>query len=148
MKMKNIKVVLAKDIEGLGKTGEIKAVAQGYARNFLLPRNLAFLANDPRAKALEEKAKKQEEEKISLLDESRVKADEINGKIVNVTVKANKTGKLFAAFTAKDLAKEINLNIPFEIKPLKTAGEHGVTLDFGRGITSHIKVIIEPLKEK
>lgn len=141
--MKNIKVVLTQNIDDLGGTGEAKEVALGYARNFLLPRNLAFLTNDPRAKVLLEKAKKEKENKLSLLDEARERAQEVNGKIIKIKAKANKEGKLYAAYTAKNLADELGLKIPFEVESIKTIGEHGVVLDFGQGITSQIKLIIE-----
>ena len=96
-----MKVVLKQDVKGLGKKGELVSVSDGYARNFLFPRNLASEAN---AQAMSELKNKEQAEKYRIETETAAaKADaaKIEGKTVKVVAKAGQNGKLFGSVTAK-----------------------------------------------
>lgn len=102
-----MKVILNADVKGKGKKGEMVTVSDGYARNFLFPRNLAVEAN---ATALNE-LKNREAAKAHHLAEEKAAAEEnckkINGKTVKITAKSGNGGKLFGAVTAKEVAEKI-----------------------------------------
>ncbi len=100
-----MKVIYLQDVKGSGKKGEVKNVADGYARNMLLPKGLAVEAN---AKNLSELAGKKasEEHKIDVAkQEARAIADKIGGKTVIAKAKAGTGGRLFGAVTAQNIAE-------------------------------------------
>ncbi len=100
-----MKVIYLQDVKGSGKKGEVKNVADGYARNMLFPKGLAVEAN---AKNLSELAGKKasEEHKIDVAkQEARAIADKIGGKTVIAKAKAGTGGRLFGAVTAQNIAE-------------------------------------------
>ena len=121
-----MKVVLKQDVKGLGKKGELVNASDGYARNFLFPRNLAVEAN---AQAMSELKNKEQAEKYRIDTETAAaKADaaKIDGKTLKITAKAGQNGKLFGAVTTKAIAAQL-LN------------EYGVTVDKKRMDIDDIK---------
>ena len=145
-----MKVVLMKNIDKLGKTGDIKEVADGFARNFLIPNQIAKPATEKAQaeaqKILEEKAKK-EEERLQLIQEF---ADRIDGKEILIKSKA-KGGKLFGAIKAADIIKAIKEDPKIEInennikikEPIKEIGEYSLKVELEHGLEADIKLIIE-----
>lgn len=145
-----MKVILLKDVRAVGQKGSVKDVAEGYARNFLLPQKLAELATPEKIKQVEAQtaaklAAQQEEE--AQLDK---KVQSLNGKKVSLQARATEKGGLFKSVTAGDIAKAIRLEHSLEIPeasisfsvPIKTLGEHTVsvasrshTVSLGVGIT-------------
>ncbi|MDB5225385.1 MAG: ribosomal protein [Candidatus Adlerbacteria bacterium] len=131
-----MKVILQKDIRGLGRAHEIKDVADGYALNFLLPHKYAVAATPEKLKEVEagraaREAAEQKEE-AALVS----KLDSLNGKSVTVSARATEKGGLFKAITAADIAKAIRSEQSLEIlesaielpAPVKTVGEHKAIL--------------------
>ena len=118
-----MQVILNQDVKNLGKKGEMVNVSDGYARNFLLPRNLATEAN---AQALTE-LKNREAAKQHKIDtevaNARANAEEIDGKTVKLTAKAGQNGKLFGSVTSKEIAEAIKeqLNIDIDKKKISVA---------------------------
>lgn len=102
-----MKVILKKDVKGLGKENELVNAKVGYARNFLFPNNLAIEATPANKKKWEEELKAREEE----FQANKKQAEEIKEKLENLKIvierKAN-SGKLFGAVTAQDIADELN----------------------------------------
>ena len=102
-----MKVVLTQDVKGLGKKGELVNTSDGYARNFLFPRNLASEAN---AQAMSELKNKEQAEKYRIETETAAaKADaaKMEGKTIKLTAKAGQNGKLFGSVTAKEIAAQL-----------------------------------------
>ena len=102
-----MKVILLKDVKGTGKKGEVKEVSDGYARNFLLPKKMAKLADNQAVKELKEqnksaeiKAQKEYEEAVELGD----KMKEMN---IEIYSKAGEGGRLFGSITAKEIAEQL-----------------------------------------
>lgn len=99
-----MKVILRENVENLGKTGDIVKVSDGYARNFLLPRNLVFLADENNVKAIEHHkkslAKKSEREKA----EAQEVAKKLEQVSVNIARKVGENDKLFGSVTSSDIA--------------------------------------------
>ena len=124
-----MKVILTQDVRGQGKKGQLIDAAEGYARNFLLPRKLAVLATADAINTmnLKEKARRAEEAA------NRQAAVEMGGKLKNVTVKltakGGKEGKLFGAITSKEisegLASQFQLDVPKQKIVLEEPAERG-----------------------
>ena len=100
-----MKVILQQDVRGQGKKGQMIEVAEGYARNFLLPRKLAVpaTADAMNTMKLQEKARKAEEARQKA--EAEATAEALKGAVVKLTAKAGANGKLFGAVTAKEIAE-------------------------------------------
>lgn len=110
-----MKVILLKDIAGVGRRFEVKNVAEGYATNFLFPRKLANIATDEAVNRLKlEKLKDEESKKIQdeLLERSM---DELNGKKIVIKAKASEAGHLFAGIHKKDISDALKNQVGVEI---------------------------------
>jgi len=144
-----MKVLLIKDVKGLGKAGEIKNVKDGYARNFLLPKGFAKLATDDVIKSWQEEQKKKEEE----LKKEISKINELKEKIENTTLvikhKLGANGQLYGAVTNKEVASELlkqGIEIDkkhIEMKQIKSVGEYNIDVKLGYGINANLKLIVE-----
>lgn len=102
-----MKVVLKQDVKGLGKKGELVNASDGYARNFLFPKNLAVEAN---AQNMTELKNREQAEKYKIATETaeaKKNAERISGKTITITAKAGQNGKLFGSVTAKEIAEKI-----------------------------------------
>jgi large subunit ribosomal protein L9 len=133
------------------KTGEVKEVSPGYARNFLFPQKLAVIATDNALKQAEEKRKKiaaveAEEKKIE--QETIQKIKDI---VVKITVKTNEEGKMFAALNIKDvkdaLLKQYQIDIKEEwikmpVEPIKELGEYILEIVTKFGFKNKLKIKI------
>ncbi len=135
-----MKVVLVKEVKNLGQTGETKDVAEGYARNFLLPQKLAVLAT-PEAVAKVQK-KDKEKKKIKKISFKNLKDLEkkLKGQILEIKVKADDTGSLYKSIGPKEIVEKLNeKGLLVEEKrvkldsPFKKLGKHEVVADLGEG---------------
>ena len=102
-----MKVVLKADVKGLGKKGQLVNASDGYARNFLFPKNLAVEAN---AQNMSELKNREQAEKYRIETETaaaKKSAAEISGKTIKLTAKAGQNGKLFGSVTSKEIAEKL-----------------------------------------
>ncbi|HEY3246810.1 MAG TPA: 50S ribosomal protein L9 [bacterium] len=99
-----MKVILLKDVEGLGRTGAVKEVKEGYARNYLLPRGLAREATDGALRALRETQQSQKEREEHKQSEAAALAAALERSVVEIAARAGEGGRLFGAVTAQDVA--------------------------------------------
>lgn len=144
-----MKVILTQDIKNLGRKGDIKDVAEGYARNFLLPKKLVEIATDSTMKDVEIMKKKESEEQKNQTEKLKKLAADLNGKEFVVKSK-EKEGKLFGSVSKKDIAKVLSEG-GFEIgeenilleAPLKRIGKFEVTISFDGGASAKIKLEIQ-----
>jgi large subunit ribosomal protein L9 len=131
-----MKVILLKDVEDLGKKGDVKIVADGYARNFLFKNKKAVLATK---EALAESEKEKElaaqkaESDLKITEET---ASRIDGLEIEVMAKADEKGKLYGSLNE---AKKSQIKIP---QPIKDLGEFPITLLFDHGLEANIKLIV------
>ncbi|MCL2025816.1 MAG: 50S ribosomal protein L9 [Leptospirales bacterium] len=145
-----MKVILQKDVANLGDAGDIKEVADGYARNYLIPKKLVIVASDTGRRVIEHQKKI-----IKLKKEKRRKASEqvasqITGKELRIAVRVGEEDKLFGSVTSIDIAKKLHEE-GFEIDkrkilldlPIKELGEYDIAIKLDDGITSTIKVFVE-----
>jgi len=146
-----MKVILLKDVSGKGKAGEIKEVAKGYARNFLLPQGLASLATPIVMKQFEPRLRKEGIKES--LDQAKLAklAEQINGREIHFQAHVGADDRLFGSITAADIAKELSQVIGSSIdkrkidmdKPLRQAGSHEVTIKLAKDLEPRITVVIE-----
>ena len=145
-----MKIMLTKDVQNIGLAGDVKEVADGYGRNYLIPRKLAVLAGkgaEAEARRLREATAKREAKER---DEARELAELIDNKTVVVRLKVGAEDKVFGAITNEDIATALRLQHQVEVDrrkidikdPLKQLGEHQVPLRLHREVTAHINLII------
>ncbi|MGA8942282.1 MAG: 50S ribosomal protein L9 [Thermoactinomyces sp.] len=110
-----MKVILLKDIKGTGKKGEIKEVAEGYARNFLIPRKMAVAATEGNVNALKDRKKREAKRKEREKQEAEALAEKLKDLKVVFSVKAGEGGRLFGSITSKQISqalkKDYQLNV-------------------------------------
>ncbi|MGL4772145.1 MAG: 50S ribosomal protein L9 [Clostridium sp.] len=148
-----MKVILLKDVKGLGKKGDVVNSSDGYANNFLFPRKLAQEATDNSLHILNTKKENERKQKLAELEAAQKLAGELKGKEVTLTVKAGDNGKLFGAITSKDIAAEINKKYNVEIDKkkvvmdtIKVAGTYDVEVKLYPEVSTKMKVIIVPIQ--
>lgn len=138
-----MKVVLLQDVKGVGRKMEVKNVSDGYARNFLIPRKMAIVA-DKQAMNLKTQAGIQEQ---ALLAQLRGKAARLEKEILEFALKTGKSGEVFGSVKKEEIKKALQergfgdceILLP---QPLKTLGERQVEINFGRGIRGKARVIL------
>jgi len=144
-----MKVLLIKDVYKLGRAGDIKKVADGYGRNFLLPQGLAVLATESAMKQVQ-KIKAQAEIR-SNTQNSKLKgvADLIKDVTLIFPAKAGETGKLYGSITTGDIATALTEKIRFEVKrqqvdtqPIRTLGEFTAHVRLTMDLVPEIKIIV------
>ena len=145
-----MKVILLQDIKALGKKGQVVEVADGYARNYLLPRKLAQEATADNINA----AKMKEKARLKKLEEEKAQAMAIAEKLkacqVHIRAKAGGAGKLFGSGTSKEIADAlqeqcgitIEKNKIVQDEPIKTFGAFEVKCKLGFEITGTINVLV------
>ena len=145
-----MRVLLTKDVDNLGRAGDVKEVADGYGRNFLLRRKLAVAAgrgDEAEAKRLREAATKRESKDRN---EAQTVADEIDNKTVVVRLRVGAEDKAFGSITNQDIAAALKAQHRVEIdrhkidlkEPIKQLGEHQVALKLHRDVSAHVNVIV------
>ncbi|MGL5973023.1 MAG: 50S ribosomal protein L9 [Oscillospiraceae bacterium] len=148
-----MKVILLQDVKGSGKKGEMINISDGYARNFLLPKKLAKIADNVAINDYNNKNSAKQHH----LDMEKQNAIDLAKKIDNQTVvinsKGGKEGKLFGSITSKDIADAINKNFGFEINKKKITLETDIKAfgSYGANVKLHTevfaKVIVSVQKE-
>ncbi len=145
-----MRVLLMKDVENVGRAGDVKEVADGYGRNFLLRRKLAVAAGkgaETEAKRLRDAVVKREAKDRT---EAQAVADDIDNKTVVVRLKMGAEDKAFGSITNQDIAAALKAQHRVEIdrhkielkEPIKTLGEHKVELKLHRDVDAHVNVIV------
>ena len=145
-----MKVILTQDVKAQGKKGDIIEVSDGYARNFLLARKLAIIAD---AKALNE-AKNKEASRLHKIETEKAAANELASKLTAVLVKipvaCGADEKLYGSITAKDIAEALKEQHGIEIDrrklqikdPIKTFGTHIIDIKLYPEITGKVTVVV------
>lgn len=143
-------VIFQRDVKGVAKKGEIKEVADGYARNFLLPQKCAIAATDKtlaQLKQEEETMRRQAEKELARAQEA---AGRLDGEEVVILVKTNVEGVPYAAVRETQIAsaiKKLGHSVkPEQIQlrqPVKSLGETSVIVGFGHGLEAEVRVVVE-----
>jgi large subunit ribosomal protein L9 len=149
-----MKVILSKDVQGTGKAGEVKDVADGYARNYLIPRKLAIPASSGALKNVEQR--KAAEQKKSAAEEAtaRALAERLTSAPVVLTAKVGDQGRLYGSITSGDIADQLSayLGQPIDKRkielddPIRQLGTYDVTIRLHRSVSAAVKVDVQPAK--
>ncbi|MEW6030805.1 MAG: 50S ribosomal protein L9 [Chloroflexota bacterium] len=144
-----MKVLLIKDVYKLGRAGDIKKVADGYGRNFLLPQGLAVLATAGALKQADRIRAQAEVRRAALNEELKDLAEHVNGVTLEFTAKAGETGKLYGSITAQDVATAIMEKTRYEVKrqqidmqPIRELGEYTAHVRLTMDLVPEIKIIV------
>jgi large subunit ribosomal protein L9 len=144
-----MKVLLTKDVYKLGRAGDIKKVADGYGRNFLLPQGLAVLATGGALKQVDKIRSQAEIRRTEQNSELKGLASQIDGVTLVFSAKAGDTGKLYGSITTQDVATAIQEKIRFEIKkqqiemqPIRTLGDFTAHVRLTMDLVPAVKIIV------
>jgi len=144
-----MKVLLIKDVYKLGHAGEVKKVADGYGRNYLLPQGLAILATAGALKQSEGIRSRAAASRQVLNAELGGLAGQIEGLTLNFTSKAGETGKLYGSITTQTIAEELSKLVGTQIdrkqvetQPIRTLGDHKAKVRLTMDLMPEIKVVV------
>ncbi len=145
-----MKVVLNADVKGTGKKGELVTVSDGYARNFLFPRDLAKEANSQAMNELKNREEAASFHKAEELAAAKASAAAVSGKTVTLFAKAGDSGKLFGSVTSKEVAETIKEKLSVDIdrrklsmKEIKSCGTYDIEIKFIPGVSAKVLVVVE-----
>lgn len=146
-----MKVILLQDVKALGKRGDVKEVADGYARNFLLNKKLAVEATPQNMKNLAVEQKKQADKAAAELAEAKRLAAELAGLNISLRVKAGEGGRLFGSVTNKEVAEAISARLGVDIdkrkvefkEPVKALGQAEVLVKLHTDVHQAVKLTVE-----
>ena len=144
-----MKVILREDIESLGRAGDIVKVADGYGRNYLIPKRLAVKADLRNVRALEHDRRVIE----ARAKKTRKSAEELGSKLsalsLTIPAKAGEEGKLFGAVTSRDIAGAleragitVDRKLVLLVEPIKQVGEYKVKVKAGTDIVPEVSVSV------
>jgi len=144
-----MKVLLTKDVYKLGRAGDIKKVADGYGRNYLLPQGLAVIATAGAIKQAEKIRGQAEITRAQLNSELKDLASQINGLTVVFSAKAGETGKLYGSITTQDVATAVQEKTRYEVKkgqidmqPIRNLGEFTAHVRLTIDLVPEVKIIV------
>ncbi len=144
-----MKVLLVKDVYKLGRAGDIKKVADGFGRNFLIPQGFAVLATEGALKQIQKIKAQAEIRRSAQNDELKGIADQIKEVTLTFPAKAGDTGKLYGSITPQDIATALSEQIRFEVKrqqvdiqPIRTLGEFTARIRLTMDLVPEIKIIV------
>jgi large subunit ribosomal protein L9 len=146
-----VKVILTQDVPKLGKLGELRTVADGYATNYLIPKRLAVPAAGGAYRAWVHDIASREEQRRREREEAEISANRISSTTLTMGVKVGEGGKLYGSITAKDIADALGRRgitvdrhkIELD-EPLKSLGTYKVAVKVGPGLSPEVTVVVEP----
>jgi large subunit ribosomal protein L9 len=144
-----MKVILLGDVENLGKKHDVKDVADGFARNFLLPKNLVKIADKDSLRWLESQKANMEKNAEEQLKQAQEIASKLDGYEVIIAVPVGGEGQLFSSISAQKIADKLG-ELGFKVKksqieladPIKDQGEYPLKLKLDHNLEAEIKVIV------
>jgi len=142
-----MRVILRTEVPGLGKLGDVKQVADGYARNYLIPRGMAYKATSGNMKALEVDRRRETQRFAKELEEARTLAGSIAGASITISVQAGEEDKLFGSVTSADIADALaaegvkvdrrKIELP---EPIRELGVFSVPVRLHRDVDCEVRV--------
>ncbi len=145
-----MKVILTSDVRGVGKKDEVKQVADGYARNFLLPQNLARPATDKAVEKIEDYKKQKMAQTQAAKEEALKIANRLQGVTVQIEVPAAEGGSIFGSVNSTTIQKilrskgflgpeRVQVNLPH---PIKAVGDYLIEVEFHKGTVARFKLAV------
>jgi large subunit ribosomal protein L9 len=146
-----VKVILTADVAPLGKSGDLKDVTNGYARNYLIPNKLAVPASGGAYRAWQHDIASREEQRKREREEAEIAAQRISSTTLTMGVKVGEGGKLYGSITAKDIADalarrgiEVDRHRIDLDEPLRQLGTYKVAIRVAAEMVSEVTVAVEP----
>lgn len=144
-----MKVLLIKDVYKLGRAGDVKRVADGFGRNFLLPQGLAVLATPGALKQVEVIKAQATQRRAALNNELGSVAEVVSGKVLTFASRAGETGKLYGSITSQMVVDALNEKFSLklerrqvEVEPIRTLGEHKARIHLTVDLNPEVKIIV------
>ncbi len=145
-----MRVILLESMEKLGKAGSVVKVADGYARNYLIPRNMAIMANKNNLKKLETIKTEAEQKELEATNALKALAQQVDGTELVFRRKADENDHLYGSVSDNDIANELNEK-GFEVhksmirgeKHIKAIGTYDIEIQFASEISASIRVMVE-----
>jgi large subunit ribosomal protein L9 len=144
-----MKVLLLKDVYKLGRAGDVKRVADGFGRNYLLPQGLAVLATQGAVKQAEGIRARANSQRVELNNSMSGLAQKLEGLVIGFGTRAGETGKLYGSITSQMIADEIARKIGqevdrhhIEVQPIRTLGDHKATVRLTVDLNPEVRVIV------
>ncbi len=146
-----MKVILTRDVPTLGKTGEMKTVADGYAQNFLIPSKVAVPASGGAYRAYQHDIASREEKRKREREEAEIAATRIASTTLTMGVKVGEGGKLYGSINTQDIADALGRRgivvdkhkIDLD-QPIKALGTYKVAVRVTSGMTPEVTIVVEP----
>ena len=143
-----MKVVLKQDVRNLGNKGELVETSDGYARNFLFPRNLAAEADNKAMNELKNAESSKQFKIDTQIKQATASKNKLEGQVFKMTAKAGSNGRLFGSVTSKEIAQEIKKQYAISVDKrkvtldtdIKAFGTYNATVKLYNGIVANIKV--------
>ncbi len=147
-----IKVLLTQDVNSLGKAGEVKRVARGYARNYLFPRGVAMLPTEGAMRHVEIMGKANAKRNAKLSADARALAEKMNATMLDFKAKVGEQGRLYGSITSQDIADALQQKLGMDVdrrkielaEPLRQVGEHKVNIHLHSDVNATVNVNITP----
>lgn len=146
-----MKVILLQEVKKLGKKGDVVNTSDGYARNYLFPRNLAQEATESNLHVLNAKKDVERRKKTAEIEAAQQLAEKLRDKTVKIDAKSGENGKLFGAITSKDVAELIRKQFNVEVEKkkivmetIKVAGTYNIEVKLYPEISTKMKVMVTP----
>jgi large subunit ribosomal protein L9 len=151
-----VQVLLLKDIKRLGKAGQIRKVADGYARNYLIPRGLAVLATPGAVRSTEVQLAIEEQREDRVRTDSDALAERLSETTITFKVMASDKGRLYGSVTTADIAARIEEQTGHPVdkrkvqldEPIRLLGSHQVPVRLLPGVTAEVTVVVEQVAEE
>lgn len=146
-----MEVILLEDVKSLGKKGEVVKVSEGYARNFILKKNLGVEANAKNLNELKLQKKHQEKVAQEKLDDAKAFADEMKDKSITVAIKTGSGGRSFGSVSTKELAIAAKEQLGYELDkkkmvldvPIKSPGTYKLQIKLHPKVTGELQVLVK-----
>ncbi len=146
-----MKVILTKDVDKVGKSGEMKVVADGYATNYLIPHKLAVPASGGAYRAYQHDIASREDKRKREREEAEIAATRIASTTLTMGVKVGEGGKLYGSINNQDIAEALGRRgitvdrhkIDLE-QPIKSLGTYKVAIKVYSGMTPEVTIVVEP----
>ena len=150
-----MKIILTEDVEDLGEEGEIVEVADGYARNYLIPKRMAEMATEGKIQEIKERQRARKRRKAERREEAEEIAEELAKESFEISVKAGEQDRLFGSVTTQDIEEKLaeagydieRRDIELE-ENIKELGEHTVPVKLFEDVVGEINLVVTPLESE
>lgn len=145
-----MKVLFVKEVQGTAKAGDVKDVSPGYARNFLLPKRIAVVADDRMVEQIKQKEEAVRRRAEKALSEARETAARLKKLTVTIYAKTGEAGRLFGSVTNADIATQLKREAGVDVDkrkievdpPIKSLGPHEVTVQLHTEVSETLRVVV------